>query len=151
VTRRTRLACAVVRLVLPIWESSYRTKYPRLMVVLAEGYLDGEVPRSVLMKRADSFAGVMQNPGVGVEPLVGHAAVSAAMIAYLDETLQPGDGVSEEELYDPSDPDAYDCAYVAAGAYAGGMSWMDGFDADRNREFWSWYLDEAIPAAYAQG
>jgi hypothetical protein len=147
--RRARLCFDVVRRVLPIWEVEYNSVYPRLMLDVAEGYLTGDVSRAFLRKMANGFAGVMSNPKVGAAALVGDAAVHAVMVAYLDETLEPGEGVTERELYEPEDPDAYDSPILAAGAYAGGMPWMDGFDRDRYREFWYWYLDEAAPRAYA--
>ena len=123
--RRARLGFDVVRRVLPIWDAEYNSVYPRLMLDLAEGYLTGDVSRPFLSRMANGFAGVMSNPKVGAAALVGDAAVHAAMVAYLDETLEPGEGITEQALYEPEDPDAYDSPILAAGAYAGGMSWMD--------------------------
>lgn len=46
-------------------------------------------------------------------------------------------------------PEYRDAAYYASVAYAGGNPTDPISDADRRRQFWSWYLAEAVPAAYS--
>jgi len=45
-------------------------------------------------------------------------------------------------------PDSLDCSYACACAVAGGMNWRPAAEVDieARRDFWMWYLNEAIPS-----
>ena len=60
--------------------------------------------------------------------------------AEIDETID-----DDDELL----PDSLDCSYACACAVAGGMNWRpaDEVDVEARRDFWMWYLNEAIPSA----
>jgi len=150
--RRTRLCVAIVRPLLFLWDDYYSNKAPQLMLELAEQYLAGKCTRDGLESKAYAFGGGLMNsdkPETHLAFAIGRASVCAAYVASVDEILLPEQGMSEEELLDPQDPDYWDCAYWAAAAAAGGMPWVDGFDKEKYREFWNHYLDVEVPAAWA--
>jgi hypothetical protein len=150
--RRAHLCISMVQRVLPLWEMHYPSKHPHRILEEARAYLDGRSSRKQLRDEASGFRGGLDTsdtPDKQVAFLVGRASVSAAFVAASDELLEPDEGATEEELMDPEDPDFWDCAYWVAGAEAGGMPWEAGFDAQRYRDFWNWYLDTAVAAAFA--
>ena len=149
--RRTRLAVAAAEKVIHLWEAHWETRDPHRMLALASGYLAGAVTRDEVAKRACVFAGGLCNttpPGKLPAFLAGGAANCAAYVAVEDEILVPEQGLSDGESMDPDDPDLYDCAYWAASAYAGATPREKDYDKNKALEFWTWYLDVAIPAAY---
>jgi hypothetical protein len=148
--RRTRLCIDVVKRVLQLWEASYPTTDPHRMIELARQYIERQGDREHLRAEASEFRGALDmsdTPDKQVAYLVARSSVCAAYVAASDELLEPDEGISEEELRDPQDPDFWDCAYWAAAAEAGGMPWEPGFNAQRYRGFWNWYLDVAVPNA----
>ena len=148
--RRTRLCIDVVKRGLPIWEASYPTTDPHRMIELARQYIERKCDRDHLRDEASGFRGALDtsdSPDKQGAYLVGRSSVCAAYVAASDELLEPDEGISEEELRDPQDPDFWDCAYWAAAAEAGGMPWEPSFNPERYRGFWNWYLDTAVPKA----
>ena len=74
----------------------------------------------------------------------GSACWAVARDALGDVTEEPdGDG----ELQIP--PDEWSPCFFASIAEAGGAVWEDVADDAKRREFWRWYLLEALPAAQA--
>ena len=153
--RRARLGITVARRVLPSWEASYATEDPHRLLALAEAYLAGSCSRDRLRSEASDFGGALNTsdtPQRQLAYLAARSSVCAAYVALSDELLEADEGISEEELDDPQDPDCWDCAYWAAAASSGGMSWESGFDVARHRAFWIWYVAVAVPdAAIADG
>jgi hypothetical protein len=152
--RRARLCCAIVKPALPLWEAHYDSKDPHKMIKLAERYLGGKGGRDELMEESTSFRGGLDtsdSPKKDVAFLVGRGSVRAAFVAAYDEVLEPDEdaGFTREDLEDPQDPDYWDCAFWIAGAQAGGMPWVNKFKKKNHGEFWRWYLDVAVPAAWA--
>ena len=45
-------------------------------------------------------------------------------------------------------PHQWDASLYASAAYAGGFAWEEQSDKLRRREFWQWYLSEAVPSAW---
>jgi len=41
-----------------------------------------------------------------------------------------------------------DSSFFAAAAYAGGAVWDSDSDSLKRREFWEWWLNEAVPMAW---
>ena len=149
--RRARLSIAVVERILPVWEECFTLRDPHAMLGLADKYLRAEISREELLEDAYEFRGELDNT-VFIQNdralLAGRASVCAPYVAAMDELLEPDDGCSLQELYDPQDPDLWDCAFWAAGAFAGGMPWTSKFDKQQYCEFWMWYLDVAVPNAW---
>jgi hypothetical protein len=117
-----------------------------------DGYLLGSVKRDLLYEQTDWLTTALQNtppPQEQMARCVGLAARNAGLVALYDEILEPTKYISADELADPQDPDHFDCASWAACATSGGFWVADEFDADKSREFWLWYLDTAVPAAWS--
>lgn len=150
--RRTHLCIAIVRPFLPLWDEHYApNRDPKLMLVLAKRYLAGMCPKERLRDKAYAFSGGLENSGPPEEDLAwltGHASVCAAYVAIGDEILVPEQGISEDDLLDPQDPDLWDCAFWAAATAAGAMPWVEGFRKEKYSAFWNYYLDVAIPNAW---
>jgi len=150
--RRARLDCAITKPALPIWEAHYDSKDPHRMIQLAEQYLAGGCSFDDLWGKADAFRGGLDTsdtPDKNVAYQVGRGSVCAAYVAGADELLQADQGIPLKELENPEDPDHWDCAYWIAGAQAGGMPWEDPFDKAKYGQFWYWYLNVAVPEAWA--
>ena len=48
-----------------------------------------------------------------------------------------------------TDPDLWTAAFLASIAYCGGATWEKGVGDDlKRREFWEWFLDEAVPSLW---
>jgi hypothetical protein len=78
----------------------------------------------------------------------GYAAVTALMTAVDDETYRPEQIDLNEQ--DSRDIDDNDASFFAAAAFASGPSWKtigSDSDAEARRQFWLWWLNEAVPAA----
>jgi hypothetical protein len=78
---------------------------------------------------------------------VGFAAANTVTTALNDERFHPLN-IEDHLLDDDLDPYQWDASFYAAGAYAGGFTWEEGSSVVRRREFWEWYLDEAVPLAW---
>lgn len=55
--------------------------------------------------------------------------------------------ITEQTTEDNIDPWSSDAARDAAAAYAGPV-WEPSSDREKRREFWTWWLREAVPAAW---
>lgn len=151
---RRALLCSIVKPALPLWEAHCDTKDPHKMIELAEHYLAGRIGMKELRGPASSFRGGLDTsdvPEKDVAFLVGRGSVCAAYVASSDELLEPDEdaGFTRQDLEDPQDPDYWDCAFWIAGAQAGGMPWVKKFKKKKYGEFWVWYLDVAVPMAWA--
>ena len=79
---------------------------------------------------------------------VADAAASAVMSACHRDLYYEVDmdsDLKDDDLL----PDSLDLSYACSAAAARGLNWQAAEDVDVNarRAFWTWYLDEAIPAA----
>jgi hypothetical protein len=150
--RRAHLCIASVQKVLPFWEAVFSSKDPQRMLELSEGYLAGKYDREFVRDEASSFGGALDNRDAIAQQrayLVGRASFGAACTATADELLEVEKGITQDDVFDPQDPDLWDCAFWASAAWAGGMPWVKEFDRERYRDFWLWYLDTAVPAAWS--
>ena len=89
------------------------------------------------------------NPVTEPASFVADAASSTVISAcYLDLEYDVANSAEED---DEKLPDALDTSYCCASAAAKVLNWMPVEDTDvaARRAFWSWYLDEAIPAVLA--
>ena len=150
--RRARLCIASVQKVLHWWEAAFpSSRVPRTLLELSEGYLAGRYDRESPREKAYSFDGALDNRDAIAQQrawLVGKASVCAAWTATSDELLEVEKGITPDDVFDPQDPDLWDCAFWASAAWAGGMPWVKEFDRERYRDFWLWYLDTEVPAAW---
>lgn len=151
--RRVVLALEASRRVVLVWERDYGTRTAADLLDAVQAYLAGALDHAALRRRVDSFQGALSNDHLGKDEayLAGRAAAATGWVGVHDELLSTRQGLSEEELDEPDDPDMWDPAYFAAGSAAGGMPWSAGFDANKYLAFWLWYLDTAVPKAWSVG
>jgi len=148
---RAQIAILVSKKVLPIWDKYIKPKHPHNILDKSEGYIIGAVTFDALSEDKSAFHAFLFNAGTPDELLafpVGEAAAHAVGVVLFDEIALDED-LSLEERDEPSDPDNYDCASWAANAYSNGFPVMDNFDAQKSLEFWTWYINEAVPTALA--
>ena len=74
----------------------------------------------------------------------GEAATRGVYVAMHDE-----DADQAELLDDDLDASDWDCAFWGACAWSGGIPRLEGWNQHAYKEYWLWYLDEAIPEAWA--
>ena len=152
---RRRLAAdeACVRRVLPLWDSAHPDDDgPRRMLALADEVARGAVDPAEGQRLMDQFSAQVEALDPDAEGFVpgyvGDAAVQTVSTALSDYDLDPTDERLDEDL----DPDELDAPFYAAVAVTGVGPHEPGDDAanhQRRRDFWRWYLDEAVPTAYA--
>jgi hypothetical protein len=149
--RRVALSQLAVRHVLPLWDAEHPDDDgPHRMLALADRLVRGEADPQAARREQDAFAVEVQDlddedlrPGY-----VGDAAVdtvSTARIDYGPEDFEP------DRLDEQLDADQWDASYYAALASAGKGPREPGDTTEtqsKRRDFWRWYLTEAVPAAY---
>ncbi|UQS24842.1 immunity protein Imm5 [Amycolatopsis thermalba] len=137
---RLELLCA--ERVQPIWDAAFPgdDRPRRLLGAARSGPADGSLKQAVrdVHTHLDNLS------------LRGGTAVSAGLAAWavarnlvFGRPGEPGDVDGEIDL----DPDDWSPCFYAASAAAGGPVWLDGSDPVARREFWRWYLLEAVPRA----
>lgn len=148
--RRTVLALLTVQHVLPIWEKARpNDKTPHNLLGKVEQVLAG-ISQSTEEEVGEFWSymdGVAAETEGGPPVGVGYAAVEALHTAVADEEFNPlaiDYSLTDEDV----DPYEHDTAFAAAADYAGGPTWEPKSDASKRREFWHWWLSEAIPAAW---
>jgi hypothetical protein len=150
--RRATLAVACVRHVLRFWEKVLPDhKGPHEMIRMIDDYFAHRMDQRRLLAEQGSLWGQgeeLEYQGYGVEAIVASAASRAAITALVDEVFDP-------KNLDPNasdnDRDAYqwDAGFYAAMVYAGGAPWNKEADVERRRQFWDWYIKEAVPSAWS--
>jgi hypothetical protein len=148
---RARLAELSVRHVLPIWERIWpENRLPHHLLDLATRVRNGELDGATLAaERNQTFTDLDDiaylsgnNPAVGV----GYGAQHALTVAIRDEPFDPAhpDPAVRDEDVQPED---HDSAYYASIAATGGPPWDEESSAARRRDFWQWWLSQAVPAS----
>ncbi len=150
--RRATLAILSARRVIPIWESVWpNDNTPHHILVEAGQVLNGLVePQTAdrdfgeFWTYMDSLASRLKNSSA---VMVGYSAAKALCTALFDEKFDPFH--INYELTDADvDPYDSDAAFAAAVAYAGGTIWNTDSISSKRREFWEWWLGEAVPSAW---
>jgi hypothetical protein len=151
---RARLALLSARYVIPIWERARPTDVgPPGLLRMAEALLTGQDIAEAARSQADAVWEALTELDVHSDKLgiVETIASGLAAVEALREALgkDPYEGVnidatkSDEEL----DPYHTDAAQFAADAYSG-PSWISSSSPEKRREFWEWWLREAVPMAW---
>ena len=88
--------------------------------------------------------------------LLGEASFRAVYAGFscwatAGEVVSPADdglssAISELDL----SPEDWDACFFASLAVSGGATWDRIGDPEARREFWRWYLEEAVPRAFAE-
>jgi hypothetical protein len=142
--RRVRLGELAARHVLGAWYADRPgDDSPERLLALANAVLDGTVDREDARRQAHRFLDAMQQmDDLGdTGATAGEAARKVVLTAVAGDASDRSDAPSEEEI-EPSD---WDPTFVAALAAAG----YPDEDTGRRRDYWRWYLDEAVPEAWA--
>jgi hypothetical protein len=122
----------------------------RELLELAERFLKDEVEEKELEKRRTDFfysqaEDLMDN---GEE----YFTAGYAAFACFSATIVPLCGFELAAFGQPEievDPDAWTAAFLASIAYCGGATWEKGVGDDlKRREFWEWFLNEAVPSLW---
>ena len=148
---RTQLKVVCVNHVKPIW-SLILPANPGInrMLQLTHSLMKKSVDPGAAEDEAfyffqDLSTSVESNAVTNPALMVADAATSMVISAcYRNPDYDTADNdIDDEELA----PDSYETSYMCASAAAGGLNWMpvEQVDVDARRNFWIWYLDEAIP------
>lgn len=149
---RTALALSTVRHVLPIWKQKFNNDKPQQVISLAEKVISGDVNKAFAEEQSQHLWREMQQLGYedsGMAFTVGCAAVASLDTAIFDENFDPDE--IDFNLTDDRDTEGNDAAFFAAYAYANGTVWetVSGKSHSAKRlEFWSWWLNVAVPSAW---
>jgi hypothetical protein len=152
--RRTMLEVSCVKKVLPIWKVKYpNIRIPQDFLVLVEKYLAGETDYLQVSKRLNVLLSALDSEDPRQEPplWVGYAASAAVGTALQDVSLWPRNNIIDEQTEQDFDEDEWDAAYLAAAAFTGGIPGETENTIEAigiRREFWRWYLYDAVPAAW---
>ncbi|MEU7908365.1 Imm5 family immunity protein [Actinoplanes sp. NPDC049118] len=148
--QRLQASCAVYSW--PLWREEFGEdlpfatpvegttwQYPELTFTEDEGEL------ADLLSFLDDNAPVAppNRPDAGA---AGFACLHANTYALADDFLMPRD---MQDTDPDADPQAWEAAVLSAMAFAGGSSLDPNTDEHARRRFWSWYLLEATPVAFA--
>jgi Immunity protein Imm5 len=146
--RRVELARLAAEHVLPIWHAEAPDNHgPERMLELARQRLEREVSEDEAEELSDRFHAEAERLASRKEIsqralAAGDAARVVVPEVDIGDYDEPPDA-DDEDL----DPDNWEAAYVASVAAAG----YPDDDPEARRAFWRWYLDEAVPAAWAAG
>lgn len=151
--RRVRLAVLCVEKTLPVWDKVQPANpLPREVLALIQAYQAKQVRPGVLLKRLQAAWRRMEVLGVetksGVEVLVGSASIRAGYVALGDEDFD-SDASKAAELDQNRDPYDLDAGFYAAAAFSGDMYGGTEANVAKRRQFWRWYLKNAVPIAWA--
>ena len=122
----------------------------RELLELAERFLQGEVEEKELEERRTDFfysqaEHLMDNKEEYFTAVYAAFACFSATKVVLSGFELPAFGQPEIEV----DPDAWTAAFLASMAYCGGATWEKGVGDDlKRREFWEWFLNEAVPSLW---
>jgi hypothetical protein len=154
--RRTKLALLSIQHVLSLWEKVRPfDRSPHLILEKVQQILEGVLTG----KQVDQMSGLpdwgymdnvsCQVPYIGSSwILVGYGAVKTIGVAIWDEIFDPTQ-INPQLTDDHLDTYDLDVASEAAAGYAGGFRWKSESDQRKRRQFWEWWLTEAVPKAWA--
>jgi Immunity protein Imm5 len=147
--RRVELARLAAERVMPVWYAEAPGDHgPEEMLVLADRRLNRQISAAQADDLADQFRvhadRLASRKAISQRALAaGEAARLVLVAADLDDYAEYPPDADDGDI----DPDNWEAAYVAAIAAAG----YPEEDASVRRDFWRWYLDEAVPKAWGSG
>lgn len=151
-SRRTKLATLCAQKVTGLWDEVWPGNTgPSQMLSTAEAYLRDSLDFDSAWKRKNSFWGDLDNLLCEGNHLtvvnVGFAAANVVTTSLVDERFDP-QNLEEDILDDALDPYEWDAGFYASAAYSEGFSREEQSNRSRRREFWEWYLIEAVPSSW---
>lgn len=165
------LALVESRKVLPIWDDAFPTDHsPYEWLTTLGRALIGQVTQAEAERSADMAHGhvvalPLQKAAARAAAAAASFALTGAILLTLDDLKLDADTIAARTaaVTVPRPPEALDLQrtdadaefgehgadFWAAVASSGGAPWESGSDAQKRGEYWEWWLDEALPAAYA--
>jgi hypothetical protein len=153
--RRVTLSNFSVTAVLPIWKQSI----PNHAHVISEpfrqveGYLLGKTSSDGLLAVLQDLIAVSDDFPPLPNKMVSY--IPKAVAAFLGTVLQDEYGISESHRHyidelsiEGIDSPFVDSSYLASLVFANGFPWDPKANRVRREQYWSWYLNEAVPAAW---
>jgi hypothetical protein len=140
----------VVEKVRAIWDRHYSdTPAVEDMLQLARQRLREEITHDQALDGRSELVGALQN--YVDEPEEKQAGVAAGEAAQrLVFTTVYDEEIEQPELLDEDlDPTDWDCAFWGACAWSGAIPGQADWNHEAYKEYWLWYLDAAIPEAWA--
>jgi hypothetical protein len=149
--RRARLAALSARHVLPVWERAWPADQgPHQTLESVEQYLNGTLEFRIAKERngrfrthLDNLISSGKNQDAAYAGFAAFKALSTALFDYELDLEDSKNGPTDGDL----EPYDWDASFYASMAYAGCAPWEEASSAARRREFWEWYLKDAVPAA----
>jgi len=149
--RRIKLAVLCVEYVMPIWnEVAPEDTTPQDLIKSIDTYLLGKVEWKTLWNMQNSFWTTLENYSMEARfktaAYVGFAAINAVVVALFDEETEELDDDGNVILDQDLDLFTWDTSFYAAAAYS--ENEPEENKIQKRREFWLWYLNDAVPLAY---
>lgn len=151
--RRATLAILSTQHVLPLWERARPgDTTPQHILAEAERALNKAVDKQKVWKDRNRYWVqfndlINENEKNDVIASVGFAAVQALTAALQDERFDP-DRIDIHLTDFDIDVEELDASFFAAAAYAHGPIWAPQSSAAKRREFWEWWLKDAVPSVW---
>jgi hypothetical protein len=148
--RRLKLASLCVRKVVEKWSDTLKVnEKPMQMLSLAQDYLAGKIDKRIIIYQIGAYSSEIDNMGEGENDglltSLGYASIATADIAVRDVHLmvrsKPDASDDDFDFYD------WDAYYWSSLAFAGNNPWIEEA-IETKREFWLWFLEEAVPEAF---
>ena len=151
--RRVNLAILSTRYVLPLWENVWpEDKSPQFLLDEAQKVLSGDIPEDAAWNSRNQYWEKYVEIGYQEKKHqitlgVGFSAVQTLTASLQDEVFEPS--IANENLTDVDiDPDQMDSSFFSSAAYSDGAIWETGSSADKRKDFWEWWLCEAVITAW---
>lgn len=145
--KRVKLAALCAEKVLPIWLEAYSDKYDAVKVLnFTSEYLDGLSSWERGYDIYNEFRARMVELEEGpLRPLAAGKYISRVLATALYDLDCDGDESDEEyDCEEDDDIDLWDASFAASVALSG-IYWSESDnDIERRREYWNWYLNEAV-------
>ncbi|MCP4180765.1 MAG: hypothetical protein GY756_23645 [bacterium] len=155
--RRTILALLTSKKVLSFWERVWpEDKTPLLIINEVEDILNAKKNYSEREKNKrmrdlwcwlEDFRYDDEDEQQLAAVIVGDAAIATINAALFDERFDEN-SIDFEVTDEDVDPYTSDSSYSAAMVYAHGSIWNDFSNKQKRKEFWEWWLKEAVPKAW---
>lgn len=145
--KRVRLGEICVEKVLHLWDTKTNNDpKPKNLLKLINSYLYGKTSGETLYNECESFAGFWYVDVQDYDELYSMSAYTTTRLAYralLDESFI---GREYDDCTKDVDMDeAWDADYTASLAYSLCLENLGEWDKEKRREFWLWYINDAVP------
>jgi Immunity protein Imm5 len=150
--RLVKLEEVSTRKVLSIWEAEYPQRdEPHELLAFASRFYGNNWDAETAQELRSHFPHEVAENSAS---LVLEAAAITLEVAIIcsarvneyswDNNIYPKNADNRDLDY----PDGWDSAYCASVVFSNGVSWSESSDNTKRFEFWSWWLEQAVPEAY---